>query len=129
MKLKPGQSADPLPRLSPDELREELIAENKRLPVYLVEDDYREWLDHTVMARTQRGEEALDKAREALKELAARNPDSGEDVELVLSEIDQAVVAFQYGVLKFNVMFRPTIDGRDAANVVLWPLGEVGTVQ
>jgi hypothetical protein len=111
----------PEKRLTPKQLADRTVAAAKERPVVLEEADYREWLDHTVLARMQRGEEALDKVRDTLKEMGKGSAESRERSRLGLEELDRAVVAFQYSALKFNVMWIPAIDGVEAANVVLWP--------
>jgi hypothetical protein len=113
----------PEKRLTPKQLADQTVAAARERPIVLDEADYREWLDHTVLARMHRGEEALDKVRDTLKEMGKGSPDSREPSRLALEELDRAVVAFQYSALKFNLMYRPAIDGAEAANVVLWPRG------
>jgi hypothetical protein len=124
VKLEPGRNEEPLKRLSRKELRARLMEQEKARPIVLGEAEYEEWLEHTVLARMSRGEEAIDKARAALSRMAEEGGTGGAEVRLVLEELDKAVVAFQYGPLKFNIMYRPSIDGREARNVMLWPLGE-----
>ncbi len=123
MALKSGKNKRPLKRLSARQLREELVAQSKARPIVLDEREYREWLDHTVVARIQRAEKSLDLVKQTLIAAGAGVPGrtGTRRVELALREINNAVIAFQYSALKFNIMYRPAIDGSEALNVVLWP--------
>jgi len=126
MELEPGRNEKPLKRLSRKQLRDRLVEQEKARPIVLSEVEYQEWLEHTVLARLSRGEDAIDKVRDTLNRMVEESKASGEDVRLVLEELEGAVVAFQYSPLKFNIMYRPSINGQEARNVVLWPLGEPG---
>jgi hypothetical protein len=123
MKLEPGQRRGDEKALKKDELRAELMQQAESPPIVLAAEDYAIWLEHTVLARLERGENALDKVRTYL---AVRRDKTSEDPDPdVVRLLDEATVAFQYAALKFNIMYRPTIDGRSADNVILWPRADV----
>jgi hypothetical protein len=121
--LKPGTTKKPAKRLSKRALKAEILRQERATPIVLDEADYETWLEHTVLARMERGEQSLDRVKAALKAAAkkAETSEQKSQFELALRELDAALIAFQYTALKANVMYRPSIDGKEALNVLLWP--------
>src|SRR4051812_19129994 len=120
-KSKDQPAKSPEKRLTKQEMRKELISKAREKPHILSAEEYGEWLDHTVLARVERGEKALGEVRRALGEAALDRDDSeAKDLRLAIEEIDRAIIAFQYAPLGFNIMYRPAIDGRPVMNAILW---------
>jgi hypothetical protein len=128
MKLERGKNKKPLKRLSRAVLRKRLVAQEKSQPIVLDQTEYEQWLDHTVLARIQRGEEAIEQVSSLLEQLAReRGSTSAKELKLAGVTMEQAVVEFQYAALKHNIMYRPSIGGRTAENVTLWPSSQKRT--
>jgi hypothetical protein len=122
IKLESGTNKKPLKRLSKAALKKEILKQESQKPIILEKEEYEEWLEHTVLARIERGENALDKVKESLKNIAKKSADKGlkKEIDLAIGSIDQSVIAFQYSALKFNIMWRPSLLGEELANVDLW---------
>lgn len=110
-------------RLTKHALQKELMAQARAKPHILSAEEYEEWLNHTVLARLERGEQALDQVRMLLQNAALNSNDAtAEELHLVIEIVDRAIIAFQYAPLKFNVMYMPNIDDQPVMNPILWEM-------
>jgi hypothetical protein len=111
----------PVEKLTKAQLREQLLEQASSAPHVLTPAQYETWLDHTVLARLERGEQELDAVRAALNEAASHSDTKGaRQLRLAAEALDRALTAFQYSALKFNVMYMPSIGGRPVMNAILW---------
>jgi hypothetical protein len=119
--LESGTNKQPLKRLNSSALKKELLKQAAQKPIVLEKGQYEEWLEHTVLARIKRGENALDEVKAKLQSLAKSSGSSDKkEILAAIAGIDQSIVSFQYSALKFNIMWRPSIRGEELANVELW---------
>jgi hypothetical protein len=125
-----GKRPKDLKRLSRVEFKEEIVMMEKAKPVVMDEVQYRNWLDHTILSRFERGEKMLDRVRAVLRQIADEHKDEARknDVALALNELENSIVAFQYGALGYNIMYRPTINNQEVKATILWndPAGNTG---
>ncbi|HEU5134936.1 MAG TPA: hypothetical protein VFU13_07315 [Steroidobacteraceae bacterium] len=121
--LQPGKNRKPAKRLKKQALKAEILRQRRAPAIVLEPSEYDQWLEHTVLARMGRGEQSLDRVQAALESAASRaaTPQEKRKLNLAVQELKSALIAFQYTAIGANVMYMPSINGREALNVVLWP--------
>lgn len=110
-KAKPKQT-----RKSFSEMKKELIALAKETPTYVNLKDYETFLDSQLLRRMSEGRQRLDTVKKMLLNEASQTSDLRlrKELQLAIEEVEDSIVAYEYGGLKYNAPLRKE-------RMLLWP--------
>jgi hypothetical protein len=105
------------PRKSLQEMKKELIQRQYEMPEIVNEKEYTKLLDETILHRFGQGLKLLDHVKEVLSDAAGkadRDVDR-ENLTLAIDQVEDSIVAFEYGSLKYNAPLR-------RERMIMWPV-------
>lgn len=107
-------------RQKQDEFRDGVIAYHKSLPIVVDDVELGEFIDGTVMARTQKSTALLDAVKTTLSDIASGLPAAqAAELKLQIEAIDFSIAGFQYA-LRYSNCHTHGLSKYAGKNTIYW---------